>query len=139
MLHREIYLGVCSESVSCSVCSESIQNGWRCVCFSPLFFCELIKSLIFVGMEKCLGGKIINVREKLLFSLKSSKFATDCRGFRVRINDIDPCSVSFCPPLLKPDLSLTGRQDFQWGPWEMYFTCGTRAHGLFLEIQKFWW
>ena len=67
-------------------------------------------------MGKCLGGKIITVREKLLFSLKFSNFATDCRGFHVRINDIDSFSVPFFPPLLKPDLSSTGRQDFQWRP-----------------------
>ena len=70
--------------------------------------------LISMGMEKCLGGKIINVREKLLFSSKFfKKFATNCRRFHVRINGIDSSSVSSCPPSLKPELSLTGGRDFQ--------------------------
>lgn len=96
------------------VCSEGIQK-WMEVCLLLTSLCQLAyQILISMGMEKCLGGKIINVREKLLF-LQSSlkKFATNCRRFHVRINGIDSSSVSSCPPSLKPELSLTGRRDFQ--------------------------
>lgn len=55
------------------VCSESTQK-WMEVCLLLTSLCLLAyQILISMGMEKCLGGKIINVREKLLFSSKFFK------------------------------------------------------------------
>lgn len=55
------------------------------------------------------------------FALKfQKKLQLSLLSFYVRMNVIDSCSISFHLSSLKPELLLIGRQDFQWGPWEMY-------------------
>lgn len=54
MLLREIYLGVCSESVSHSVCSESIQKWMEmCLLFTSLFLRAYQK------LDLCRNGKML--------------------------------------------------------------------------------